>query len=143
MTKTSLASRTRWFAAGRLVWGAVLSVPGRVLCETPGSARDNSEADFACACSAFAKSEAGVSLAIPTSSVLRAGAAVDGIHALSMLPLAAISARYRRPALLSAAIATAGTCAGLVILRTSFRESSSLREGARDSALHAMNRPIT
>jgi hypothetical protein len=42
------------------------------------------------------------------SPVLRtAGVAVDGLHAASMIGLAAASPRYRRPALLAAALATA------------------------------------
>jgi hypothetical protein len=42
----------------------------------------------------------------PSPAVRRALAAVDGLHAASMIGLALVSARYRRPALVSAAIAT-------------------------------------
>jgi hypothetical protein len=46
-------------------------------------------------------------MALPTSEVLMLSAAVDGLHAASMLALAALRAEYRRPALVSAAAATA------------------------------------
>ncbi len=42
----------------------------------------------------------------PTSALLKVGAGVDVIHAASMLGLAAMSRRWRRPALLSALTAT-------------------------------------
>jgi len=49
----------------------------------------------------------------PTSRVLAGSAAVDGLHAASMVMLALASPAYRRPAALSAAVATAsGTASG-------------------------------
>jgi len=42
----------------------------------------------------------------PSRRVRRALAAVDGLHAASMVGLALISRRYRRPALVNAAMAT-------------------------------------
>ncbi|MGI8680874.1 MAG: hypothetical protein ACR2JO_01810 [Mycobacteriales bacterium] len=49
----------------------------------------------------------------PTSRVLSGSAAVDGLHAASMVMLALASPAYRRPAALSAAVATAsGTASG-------------------------------
>lgn len=53
----------------------------------------------------------------PTAGLLRAGAAVDASHAASMLAVAAVSPRYRRPALSSAALASASAAAGLVAAR--------------------------
>ncbi|HET8717918.1 MAG TPA: hypothetical protein VFM50_09220 [Nocardioidaceae bacterium] len=48
---------------------------------------------------------------LTTAQAHRAGAAVDGLHALSMLGLAAVASGVRRPALCSAAVA--GTLAVL------------------------------
>lgn len=45
-------------------------------------------------------------LARPGAAVLMASVLVDGLHAASMFGLAAYRADYRRPALLSAAVAT-------------------------------------
>lgn len=42
----------------------------------------------------------------PNRTVLRIGATVDLLHAASMFGLAAVSGRYRRPALISGLIAT-------------------------------------
>jgi hypothetical protein len=53
-------------------------------------------------------------LARPRSSVLGISAVVDGLHAASMFALAAYRADYRRPALLSAAVAT-GSAATTVV----------------------------
>lgn len=51
----------------------------------------------------------------PTRGVVLAGAAVDALHALSMLGAAALSSRYRRPALLSAATAGASALAAAAV----------------------------
>jgi hypothetical protein len=48
----------------------------------------------------------------PTAAVLWLGAEVDVAHATSMVALAAIDRRYRRPALVDAAVATAFALAG-------------------------------
>lgn len=53
-----------------------------------------------------------------------AGAWADSAHALSMVGLAAVSARYRRPALTSAAIATACAAAGFGAVRSGRDRSS-------------------
>jgi hypothetical protein len=47
----------------------------------------------------------------PRPAVLRGSAAVDGLHAVSMVALAAASPTYRRLAVCSAALASAGTAA--------------------------------
>jgi hypothetical protein len=49
--------------------------------------------------------QAGVQLCRPTPEVAWIGSAVDAAHALSMIGVAALSRRYRRGALMSAAIA--------------------------------------
>lgn len=50
----------------------------------------------------------GVAVMVGGGSQARGvGAAIEAAHALSMVPAAAMSGRYRRPALASAAVATA------------------------------------
>jgi hypothetical protein len=51
----------------------------------------------------------------PTRGVVLAGAAVDTLHALSMLGAAALWRQYRRPALLSAATAGGSAAAAAVL----------------------------
>jgi hypothetical protein len=53
----------------------------------------------------------------PQSAVLRASAAVDGLHALSMFGLAAASPAYRRLATVSAVAATVGMAANALTAR--------------------------
>jgi hypothetical protein len=55
--------------------------------------------------------QGGVELARPRHDVIRVGAAVDATHALSMVGVALVSPRYRRGAVISAAIATASAAA--------------------------------
>lgn len=57
--------------------------------------------------------QSGLELARTTRQVLRAGAAVDALHAASMLAVAARRAGYRRGALVSAAVAAASAAATL------------------------------
>jgi hypothetical protein len=52
----------------------------------------------------------------PTRSAAVAGAAVDGVHALSMLPWLG-SARYRRAAAISGAVAAVGAATAGVLAR--------------------------
>jgi hypothetical protein len=54
-----------------------------------------------------------VVLARPTRAVVLAGAAVDALHALSTVPAALLWPQYRRPALVSGAIAAASAVLGL------------------------------
>lgn len=58
--------------------------------------------------------QAGLLLAAPTPTTLGLGAGVDGLHAASMLALAAVDGRRRPPALLDAAIAAAFALSGVV-----------------------------
>ena len=60
--------------------------------------------------------QAGLALAFPAGPLAGLGVGVDAMHALSMLPLAA-SSRWRRPALVSAAMATAFAVAGVLAAR--------------------------
>jgi hypothetical protein len=53
--------------------------------------------------------QAVLAASAPPPVLLRLGAGVDALHALSMYALAAVSADYRRPALTAAAVATTWT----------------------------------
>jgi hypothetical protein len=55
----------------------------------------------------------GLAVRAPDRPVLAGSAAVDGLHAASMLAVAATSARHRRVALISAGIAGTGSLAAL------------------------------
>jgi hypothetical protein len=57
--------------------------------------------------------QAAVQAARPDPRVVDAGVAVDASHGASMVALAAVSPRYRRPASLSAAVAGLSTALGL------------------------------
>lgn len=61
--------------------------------------------------------QSGLELARTTRPVLRAGATVDALHALSMLALALGRPGYRRGALASATVAAASAVAGLTSTR--------------------------
>ncbi|MGR7025825.1 hypothetical protein [Geodermatophilus sp. URMC 62] len=52
-----------------------------------------------------------VVLALPSPSVARAAAVVDGLHAVSMLAAAVVAPRYRRAELTSAAVAVVTSAA--------------------------------
>jgi len=126
MSQTSSVSATRWFAAGRLLWGtALLAAPQRVSQTESGAPATRSTTDIVRVLGLREAAQASSTLAAPTSFVLAAGATVDGIHALSMVVLATTSARYRRPALLSAALATAAAVTGLMLRRISLEEGGA------------------
>ncbi len=60
-------------------------------------------------------------VAWPEPAVLQASAAVDTLHALSMVALAAVSPTYRRSASLSASVAFAGASANALAARRTRR----------------------
>ena len=62
--------------------------------------------------------QAGVQLARPTPAVVWSGVTVDAAHALSMVAVAARSRRYRRGALVSAAVAASSSLALALAART-------------------------
>ncbi len=70
----------------------------------------------------------------PETKVTAAGAAIDGIHALTMLGLAARPTRWRRPALVEAAMATVLSALGAVCSR---EMESAAGRGARWSTTPA------
>ncbi len=61
--------------------------------------------------------QAGLALAFPAEPLLGLGAGVDALHALSMVPLAVATPRWRRPALVSGLMAAAFAAAGVLAAR--------------------------
>lgn len=61
--------------------------------------------------------QAGLTLVFPAEPVLGLGVAVDALHALSMVALAAATPRWRRPALVSGLTAAAFAAAGVLAAR--------------------------
>jgi hypothetical protein len=61
--------------------------------------------------------QAGLALAFPAEPLLGLGVGVDALHALSMVPLALATPRWRRPALVSGLMATAFAAAGALAAR--------------------------
>lgn len=115
---TSSAVTPRWFAAGRLVWGiALLVAPRRIYRAASGSAGTSGTAAVVRVLGVREAAQASLGLAAPTPFVLAAGATVDGIHALSMLAVAALSRRRRRPAVAAAGVAFGSTLIGLAMAR--------------------------
>lgn len=62
--------------------------------------------------------QGAVTLLEPEATTLALGACVDAAHALSMVPVVAGSARYRRPAAISGGIAAVMAFAGLGLARS-------------------------
>ena len=61
--------------------------------------------------------QAGLALAFPDEPLAGLGAGVDALHALSMVPLALATPRWRRPALVSGLMAAAFAAAGVLAAR--------------------------
>ena len=61
--------------------------------------------------------QAGLALAFPAEPLLGLGVGVDALHALSMVPLALVTPRWRRPALVSGLTAAAFAAAGVLAAR--------------------------
>ena len=61
--------------------------------------------------------QAGLVLAFPAEPLLGLGVGVDALHALSMVPLALATPRWRRPALVSGLMAAAFAAAGVLAAR--------------------------
>jgi len=61
--------------------------------------------------------QAGLAVSFPAGPLLGLGVAVDAMHALSMVALAASRPRWRRPALISAAMAAAFAATGVLAAR--------------------------
>jgi hypothetical protein len=63
----------------------------------------------------------------PSAAALGLGGAVDLSHALSMVPMIAVSARFRRPAMISAAMAAVSAVVGSVLARRAAPQSRRSR----------------
>jgi hypothetical protein len=61
--------------------------------------------------------QAGLALAFPAEPLAGLGVGVDALHALSMVPVAVATPRWRRPALVSGLMATAFAMAGVLAAR--------------------------
>ena len=141
MSMTSPAPGTRWFATGRLVWGAfLLKRPGRMFDGASHTVGDTAAHRVTVALGVRETVQAGLGLIFTGPVALRAGAAVDATHAVSMLAVAACSQRYRRPALVSAGVAGAAALVGLALTERDadrpflFPTRGTLSHGAESSA---------
>jgi len=102
----------------RAAWGLLqLAAPGLVADRVLRVPLDHRAEVVARVLAARQVLQAGLLLRTPTPVSLSLGAGVDGLHAASMLALAALSARRRPPALLDASIAAAFAVSGAVAAR--------------------------
>ncbi len=117
---TALARRGRVLAGARGAYGLLLVVaPGRSPEVGLAGDLDPLVPPVVRALGARHLVQSAVTGVDPSGTVLRWGAGVDVLHAASMVALAAVSPRHRRPALVSAASATGFAVAGLLATRTS------------------------
>jgi len=99
----------------RVAWGLLqLATPGLVADRVLRVPLDHRAEVVARVLAARQVLQAGLLLRTPTAATLSVGAGVDGLHAASMLALAALNARRRPPALLDASIAAAFAVSGVV-----------------------------
>ena len=90
--------------AARLGWAAVLLVaPGRVL-SAAGLPADRLTVTVARVLGARHLAQGAVTAFAPTPAITALGTAVDALHTASCLAAAAVSPRWRRAALLDAAV---------------------------------------
>ena len=106
----------RQLASARLGWAAVLlAVPGPLYELAAGRRGTPTEVGIVRLLGLREVGQAAITVNRPTAGVLRAGAAVDALHALSMVALALGSAAHRRPALASGTLAAAASASGFAI----------------------------
>lgn len=99
----------------RAAWGLLqLAAPGLVADRVLRVPLDHRAEVVARVLAARQVLQAGLLLRTPSPATLSLGAGVDGLHAVSMLALAALNARRRPPALLDASIAAAFAVSGAV-----------------------------
>lgn len=112
------ADSLRLLALARCVWGATcLARPHRVAVAA-GSDAGVRAIWFVRALGVREVAQGGLTAVAPGTGVVAAGIAVDGLHAASLLALAAVDASRRRPALLDALAATCWALLGLVVRRS-------------------------
>jgi hypothetical protein len=104
----------RYAAVARATYGAfLLFVPGAVIQVASGESVDRASAVVGRVLGARHLVQALVLERAGTRGSFLVGAAIDAVHALSMVGLAALSRNYRRPAALDAALATGLAINGL------------------------------
>jgi hypothetical protein len=69
--------------------------------------------------------QGAVTVAVPDTPIVAAGAVVDGVHAVSMIAAAAVSESQRRAAALSAVVAASCSAAGTAAARMPTRRVGS------------------
>lgn len=106
----------------RAGWGLLqLAAPGLVADRVLTAPLDHRATVVARVLAARQVLQAGLLLRNPGPMALALGAGVDGLHAASMLGLAAFDARRRRSALLDASIAAAFAVSGALAARRAGR----------------------
>jgi hypothetical protein len=107
----------RWMSVARAGYGtALLCVPGRMITGLTGAPVNGRVLAVARVLGVRQLAQAAVCGLAPARGVIQAGAAVDCLHAASMLALAGAEPRLRRPLLAETVIAAAlasGAAAGL------------------------------
>ena len=107
------ARAAHWFTAARGAYGAVLlCAPGPLTSAAAGRPASTGARATARVLGARQLLQAAVTGAGASPAVLALGAVTDLVHAASMLGLALAGRRWRRAALLDAALATALAAAG-------------------------------
>ena len=105
-------------ASVRAGYGAVqLAAPGYSAEQQLGGPLDPTALRVVRVLGARQLAQAGLALAFPAEPLLGLGAGVDALHALSMVPLAVATPRWRRPALVSGLMAAAFAAAGVLAAR--------------------------
>jgi hypothetical protein len=105
----------RILAAGQLAGGgALLARPDRCAARAAGREAARPPTPIVRILGVRLASQGAAALLRPTRTIVLGGAAVDAIHAASMVGLAAVDGRYRRVALLSAAAAVAAGAAASI-----------------------------
>jgi len=103
----------------RTAWGlALLAAPGVLVRIGAGRGESSTRThDVARLLGGRHLVQAAVTVTRPLPTVLLTGAAADALHAMSGVALGVLDARWRRPALLDAAMAAAFATAGLAAAR--------------------------
>ncbi|HEY2507554.1 MAG TPA: hypothetical protein VGI58_13655 [Streptosporangiaceae bacterium] len=111
-------SEARWASLVRAGYGAVLvCLPGPLIAMVTGKPVTSRTVVVARVLGVRHLAQAAICGLVPAPGVVRAGAAVDGLHAASMLAAAAAEPGLRRATLADSGIATAFASAALATLR--------------------------
>ncbi|NES13743.1 MULTISPECIES: hypothetical protein [Micromonospora] len=100
--------------AARSAWGALLLLAPRALLRPVGPATTTAVVTLR-VLGARHLVQAAVTVRRPTPGVFAAGAAVDGLHSLTALALAAVDRRQRSAALANAAVAAGWALLGALV----------------------------